>query len=66
MNGSKDTKIPCNGCILLPICRNRTFSENWMKCKTLNDYVLTGFDENSAERHWQKRNSLRPFLKHIT
>ena len=34
-----ETKIPCMGCICLPICRNRDAMLLWVDCELMDAYV---------------------------
>ncbi len=52
---------PCETCLKMPICRNRTYSDNWIKCSDLRAYVV----DVDFEAHWYKRKKLKPHLRKI-
>lgn len=47
--------VPCNNCLIIPICRNKYFFEMKMDCSLIEQYLFCGMTYNRRREDFDKR-----------
>jgi hypothetical protein len=53
-------KIPCEGCLCVPICRNKPYFKLRNDCENVNKFLMKYSNE-----YWEAKGSLFKYLKPI-